>query len=408
MLFYIILSVLPMFVCLFGVALLLIDPRKNLPKKYLTFFLILTCINYFSHAAFFNKQYELFAFMENIWVFTSLAGYPLYYYYIRLLTTDTKIEWKWSWILIPSILLSLYSFIIYFLMSPQELDIFIKGIMYHQKEYKVEPFPTLVRLQQVRLVLFKVIFLVQIVLTIFFGLKLISDYNKKLKDFYSNTKGKDLTPIRWVLIAFIFASVISAISSIVGKDFFVDREDLIIVPSLTHSMFLFFIIYVGYKQNFTIQDFEEDVKDYKKKKALQEVQTLKKPIIDTSTNEEIEEALDHDKNEELKQAMIDLVEKEKWFTKPDIRLTDIALHLGSNRTYVSHIVNEQMNTNFCDWINGYRLDYAKTLLNDKEHDYLTLTEISEMSGFSSVSMFYRVFKEKVGLTPGKYRDSRKS
>ena len=118
MLLYHIFSIMPILVCLFWITILLHTGKTNLPKRYLAFFLILSSLNYLVHAAFFNHAYRLFAFMDNIWVFTSLAGYPLYYYYIRLLTHDLKINWRWSWILLPSIALSAFSFFIYFSTSP--------------------------------------------------------------------------------------------------------------------------------------------------------------------------------------------------------------------------------------------------------------------------------------------------
>lgn len=124
MLLQLILSVMPMFICFFWAMVLLLNKNNNLPKKYLAFFLSVATVNYFVHAAFFNRQYELFAFVENLWVFTSLAAFPLFYYYIRLLTNDTRIDWRWSWILLPAVGLSIFSFVIYSKMSPEDLDFF--------------------------------------------------------------------------------------------------------------------------------------------------------------------------------------------------------------------------------------------------------------------------------------------
>ncbi len=161
--------------------------------------------------------------MDNIWVFTSLAGYPLYYYYIRLLTVDVKINFKRIFIiLLPAFILSAYSFIIYFLMTPQELNIFIQEAMYH-KGLSVGTYPLLVEMQVIRLLLFKIIFFAEVVLAVYFGYKLIIRYNRYVKEFYSNIGGKDLSPVKWVLLAFIFASIISITSNLIGKDFFVDK-----------------------------------------------------------------------------------------------------------------------------------------------------------------------------------------
>lgn len=388
MLLHRILSLMPMFVSLFWVMLLLIDSNRNLSKNYLAFFFSLTAINYFAHAAFFNREYSLFAFMDNIWVFTSLSAYPLYYYYVRLLTRDVKIDLRWSWILLPSLTLSVFSFVVYFAMSPEELDVFIHGIMYHEQGY-TKPYSQLVNLQIFRTLLFKSIFLIQVIASVYFGYRLIAQYNKEVREFYSNTGGKDLSPLKLVLLAFLFASFISLASGVLEKDFFIDKGFLIAIPSLTHSLFLFFIGYVGYHQNFTVANFFDDVNDYKKK--LQIAKEIKQSTLE---------------NIITKKQLYDLVVENELYKNPELRITDLALMLATNRTYVSRIVNEEMKTNFCDWVNSFRIEYVKETMEDPDFNHLSLLEIAEMSGFSSLSAFYRVFKEKEGVTPGKYREEK--
>lgn len=124
-------SIMPIFVALFWVVTLLIDRNKNNSKRFLAFFLSLSVFNYFAHWLYFNHQYSFYIVFDGLWIFTSLAGYPLYYYYIRLLTTDTKINLRWSWLILPATLLSVFSIVVYQFMSPQEKEIFIQGILYH-------------------------------------------------------------------------------------------------------------------------------------------------------------------------------------------------------------------------------------------------------------------------------------
>jgi len=374
---------MPILVCLFWITILLHTGKTNLPKRYLAFFLILSSLNYLVHAAFFNHAYRLFAFMDNIWVFTSLAGYPLYYYYIRLLTHDLKINWRWSWILLPSIALSAFSFFIYFSTSPDNMQAYIHSVMYHEEGY-TEPLPLLMTLETFKNGAFKVIFPIQVILSVYFGYKLINQYNKTLKDFYSNTGGKDLSHIKWLLFAFIFASIISVISSQIGKDFFINKGTLLAIPSVTHSLFLFFIGYVGFYQNFTITDFANDLNSTNKTDECEDENSILSQTIS-------------------KIQLNQLLEEKELFKNPELRISDIALMLGTNRTYISRIINETMQINFCDWVNSYRITHAKKLMKSPYSNDLTLSEISEKSGFKSVSTFYRLFKEKEGIPPGEYR-----
>jgi AraC-like DNA-binding protein len=380
MLFTSLFALMPMFVCLFWGILLLADKRRNLPKSYLAFFMFVTLVNYFTHAAFFLHEIKLFAFMDNVWVFTSLASYPLYYYYIRLLTRDTKVNWKWLVILLPAFLTSLFSFTLYFMMSQEELELFIYQSMYHQPALTTEV-PLLVRLQVMRTNIFKWIFAIQVVLVLIYGTRLISLYNKKLTDFYSNKTGRDLSIFKMLLLALFFSSLISGISNLLGKDFFINRKLPFAVISLLHSTFLFWIGYVGSYQNLTISDFKRDVAKYKKQMKLGG------PV------QKKESGLMEDLNA--------LVKGNQLFTNPDLQVSDLALRLKTNRSYISRTINQDMDTNFCDWINAFRVNHAKELMKSSAPE-LTMESIAEQSGFSNISTFYRVFKKHEKCTPGKY------
>lgn len=379
-----IISVLPIVVCLFWIISLSAKRSSNLPKRYLVVFFCISVVNYFVHATFFNNQYELFAFMDNLWVFTSLAGYPLYYYYVRLLTCDTHIRWRIvAGLLLPAVLLSLYSFVIYFGMSATESDIFIHGVMYHELGY-TRPYPMMVQLQIYRLSAFKIIFIIQLTACIYLCFRRIRINLARVKTTYSCLEGKDLKTTKWVLYALIFASLISFLSSLIGKDFFVDKNQiLLIIPSLTHSFFLFFIGYAGHRQNFTVADLQQEEQG----KAADTDATANKYRLGLYTAQELEH----------------IVLKENLFINPNFRLSDLATKLNTNRTYLSRLINHELHTNFCDWINSHRIAYAKRLFSDTIYHEMPMQEIAEKCGFSSLSSFYRIFKEYEGMPPGQYR-----
>jgi AraC-like DNA-binding protein len=323
--------------------------------------------------------------MENIWVFTSLAVYPLYAYYIRLLTKDTKINWKYVWIILPSLILSLFSWILYFAMSPSEKTIYIHNIMYHEPYPAGSPYPFIIELQNIKHILFKIIFVIQVFLCIYFGYRNILSYNKTIQNYYSDIGGKDLTPIKWLLSVFVFAAIVSMLSAIVGKSSFIDNKLLVILPAILHSSFLFGIGYVGYEQNFNIEHFHKDIINSEQKEKTQTAESRQKSSSD------------------IKKEILSLLEKDKIFKNPDLRISDISLIAKTNRTYISNIVNDEFKKNFADLINDYRIEYAEELLNNPKNKELSIAEISEMSGFLSESSFYRVFKNKKGISPGKYR-----
>ncbi len=89
------------------------------------------------------------------------------------------------------------------------------------------------------------------------------------------------------------------------------------------------------------------------------------------------------------------------FVQSGLTIKELSDMLHTNRTYLSEYINTTYGTSFRDWITGLRIDYAKRLLT--QNPKLTVADISERSGFLSPSHFIRLFKEKTGLTPVRWR-----
>lgn len=91
------------------------------------------------------------------------------------------------------------------------------------------------------------------------------------------------------------------------------------------------------------------------------------------------------------------------YTSPKLTIGDLALELGTNRTYLSDYIKSVYQASFREWIAGLRIEYAKQQM--MEHSELTIAAISEESGFLSLSYFTRIFTEKEGCSPSKWRKS---
>lgn len=380
-------TVMPLFVVFFWLILFLLDARKNdTAKRFLTLFLGVALVNYLAHWFYFNHNYPVYQLLDSVWVFTSLAVYPLYYYYIRLLTVDLELDWRWIWIVFPALLLSLFSAVLYLLMSPAELDMFTHEVLYHNRECRAG-YPLLVRLQAMRIVLFKVIFATEVLLTLYFGLCLIKVFNEKVHAFYSNVENREITRIRTLLLFLVLTAGISFASNLFGKHFFSDYPCLLAFPSIAHSMALFGISCVGYRQHFSIRDLCEDQQDGEHCYAAE-------PEGDAMTGVEYDLLFSKLEN---------LFEEDQVFKNSELRLNDVAHELGTNRTYLSRLIRNRRNMTFCDFVNDYRIRYAEAVLSSPEHFRLTIDEVAFNSGFSGSSSFYRAFVKKNGITPGKFR-----
>ena len=110
------------------------------------------------------------------------------------------------------------------------------------------------------------------------------------------------------------------------------------------------------------------------------------------------------KRQNLKQAFLHLLENDEIYKNPDLTCEKVCAMMSTNRTYLSLIINQDMNTTFYRLINDYRLRKADAMIRDPQHRNMSLTSISEISGFKNLSTFSRLFKQAYGTMP---KDRRK-
>lgn len=84
----------------------------------------------------------------------------------------------------------------------------------------------------------------------------------------------------------------------------------------------------------------------------------------------------------------------------DIRLHDLAQHLGLSKSRAGHLIKECFDCNFTAMLNQERVRRAKSLL---EESSMSLAEIAEQVGYTNEFYFNRIFKKVTGKTPGLFR-----
>ena len=86
--------------------------------------------------------------------------------------------------------------------------------------------------------------------------------------------------------------------------------------------------------------------------------------------------------------------------KDHITVGDVANDLSISRSTVSHIFSARLGINFCEYVNSLRLSEAELLLKNMNY---SVTEISDIAGFSDVRTFNRAFLKRHGISPSVYR-----
>ncbi|MCC6398605.1 MAG: helix-turn-helix transcriptional regulator [Bacteroidetes bacterium] len=99
----------------------------------------------------------------------------------------------------------------------------------------------------------------------------------------------------------------------------------------------------------------------------------------------------------------DLMVSGRPYLDCNLTLSSLSRRMGISVHHLSQIINQQGGRNFFEFVNAYRVEEARRLLEDSRSDHLTIAAVGFESGFSSVSSFNAVFRRACGSTPSRYR-----
>ena len=125
------------------------------------------------------------------------------------------------------------------------------------------------------------------------------------------------------------------------------------------------------------------------------------------TNSETEHEIVSEK--EVPRSYTEFIERvDNWiktdgYVKQGLTIKELSEILYTNRTYLSAYIKTTYKMTFREWITSLRLEYAKNIL--KEHPEINIQKLAESSGFLSQSNFIKLFSEKEGCTPAKWKKS---
>ena len=111
--------------------------------------------------------------------------------------------------------------------------------------------------------------------------------------------------------------------------------------------------------------------------------------------------IDEEECERIVRRMKGLLEKNKMYTNPELKMSEVADRLDVSASKLSQVFNLYLNENYYDFINRYRIDEFKRLVAEGEYDRYTLTALSEKCGFKK-STFFSSFRKFEGMTPTEY------
>ena len=251
------------------------------------------------------------------------------------------------------------------------------------------------------------LFLINVFCLIYFGLE--NDKNEFIDVVVENV----MSYVNYIIILFIFpiSTIYYTYKSFKIIGFFSSVE-LFKKKSSKNYMTFFILLYVIYIiiwvfQNYILNEsfFKSLLKAYYVFYFILSYYCIYKVAEIEVKNNNLDQDIDI---ESLHQRLMTAILEDKIYLNPKLTVKDLAREIGSNEKYVSNLINKKNNMNFSNFINTYRVDYAKLLLFDEEYSNFTIEAIGGLAGFNSKSGFNATFKKVTGLTPTQFKTNKKT
>ncbi|HEY0053854.1 MAG TPA: helix-turn-helix domain-containing protein [Pedobacter sp.] len=93
----------------------------------------------------------------------------------------------------------------------------------------------------------------------------------------------------------------------------------------------------------------------------------------------------------------------KLYRQNELTLAQLADNVGIPNHHLSQLLNERLNSNFYDYVNGYRVEEVKSELIKEETNRFTILAIALDAGFNSKASFNKAFKKHSGFSPSEFK-----
>jgi len=368
--------------------LLFFKKGKNQSDKFLMgfFFMIsLYLLNIYS------TQYQFWMHFPDILFIYSLVflSYgPLLYFYVLSLTGSLVNKKQILLHSIPVIVVLLILFPFFFANKDQKLLCFTDRFMNLPIHIGIGTF-----LQYLSSPVYFVLILLH-----------LRKHNIQLKEQYSSVEKLNLDWMRKLLIGGITIWMIECVNVIALNfteiDFLMTYNTSWYIK-LAFMVFVILIGYYGINQGVVFSKVNTPIEHH------HETQKTSSDKIDHSENLQKNQLISPELALQYKQSLLKYMDDEKPYMNNELRIQDISNELNIPIHILSYIINTQLNKNFFDFVNAYRIEEAKRRLLSKEYDKLTIIAIAFDCGFNSKATFNRLFKQYTLSTPSEFKKSRK-
>lgn len=235
----------------------------------------------------------------------------------------------------------------------------------------------------------------------------LGNYKQRVVDFYANINHTLLNWMRFGVILTLVAWILGIIATIIERAQLDTGIDLFAFVYLFFVIIIYGISYAALKSGEVYKLRTDHISELigagqkipgKMARKHQYSDPEKKKQSGLSLHEEEFE-------NELNAKLIAFMESAKPYLNPDLSLQSLAEDLSVSRHQLSATINSKQEMNFFEFVNTYRVEEVKHLMQEDIDRKMKNYELAYDAGFNSKATFYRIFKEFSGLTPSDYRTS---
>jgi AraC-like DNA-binding protein len=227
------------------------------------------------------------------------------------------------------------------------------------------------------------------------GLFMLKKHSLKISKHFSYTENIDLKWLKYVLIMMIviWATVIF-INILSNYNKFIDYRLGDNIIQLVVTMVVFLLGYFGIKQQIIYSAPTPNSASAVPEKAKE-----------TSANQYQKSGLKKEESENYLQKLLQYMDEETPYLDGKLSLAQVAEGIGISKNHLSQVINANLNKNFFDFVNAYRVELIKKKMNNSSNNNITLLGLAYDCGFNSKSSFNSIYKKMTDLTPSEYHKS---
>jgi AraC-like DNA-binding protein len=225
----------------------------------------------------------------------------------------------------------------------------------------------------------------------FLSYKKLLNHKKNVMLYASSTETVDLAWLRYFFLGLAVMIVI------------ITCHTLFDVPLIKNIAYVSYLIIVFYLAYFALQ--QKAVFNEKRETNLE-----LRSIIEQEQQPDLQrnKVLTDEQFLSLKPKLFELMQTQKPYLNSELGLPDLAMMLQLNTYELSYLINAGFENNFYGFVNSYRVEESKTLLNSAKHQHLSMIGIAFEAGFNSKTAFNTAFKKMTGLSPSEFKALNKS